>query len=353
MPVAVPDHLDLDVLAHLAQLVERDLAGRGLQGQARDGVADRLAVGGAGLAHGGDRHLGRGVAGGRHHVDLVAGLLLEGGDEGLGLGLIGIAVERGGDDGALGRGAGDLDELLGVVTLLADDRHVDAGGAQLADQRAGGEEVARGVDHFRIVGLDLGDDGAELPVLDGVFVLGHDGDAELAGSFLEAGGQRLAEVVLKRDHHGALFAQDGAGQLGAGAALDLADEGGAEHEVAAAGDPRMHRVGGDVGDAVGLKDAGGGPGGARIAAGDGDVHLVLGGQLGGDRHRFLRRGLIVVDQKLDRLAVDAALGVGLLDGQFGAGQRRLAVRRGEAGQRHVEPDLDGVGLRRAAHKRAG
>ena len=286
----------------------------------------------------------------RDHIGLVASLFLKGGDKVLGLRSVRIAVKRGCDDNALGRLAGDLDELLAVIAFLPDNRDIDAPGTQLANQRAGGKEVPGRIDRIRRVRLHLRDDGAELPVLHAVFVFVDDLDAEFARGFTETIGERLAEIVLQGDQDDPLLAHVPANQLRAGAALDLADEGSPENEIAGPGDVGMHGIGRDVGDASVLEDSGRGAGRSGIAAGYGDFYAVFFDQLDGDRHGLFRRRLVIIYDEFDLFPVDAALGVGLFDREFRAGQRGLAVGGGESRQGNVETDLDRVGQGRCCGK---
>ena len=132
-------------------------------------------------------------------------------------------------------------------------------------------------------------------------------------------------------------------QLCAGAALHVTHEGSAEHIVARPGDVRVDCIGGDVGNAVLLEDGRRGPRGTGVAAGDSGRDLVLGGHLHREGRGLLGARLVVVDHELDRVAVDAARRVDLLDRELGADQCGVSVCRRKPGQRRVESDPDRVG----------
>jgi hypothetical protein len=68
-------------------------------------------------------------------------------------------------------------------------------------------------------------------------------------------------------------------------------------------------------------------------------HLVAHDQLLGDRGRFGRVALVVLDHQLDLLAEHAALGVDLVGGDLGAVGDIVSRRRERAGQRLMTPTL--------------
>ena len=249
-----------------------------------------------------------------------------------------VAIEGRGDQRALGRRAGDLDEFLRVVTFLTDDRDGNAGGAQLIHQRPGGEVVARRIDQLRIVGFHLGDQRTELAVRHAVLVLVDNLQAEFRRGLLEAGTERLAEIVLEGDHHHLLLAQI-ARQLGAGAALHFAHGRGTEHIITRQGHIRVDGIGHHVRHFRGLKQRRRRARRRRVRTGYAHHHFVFLDQLGRRRRGFLRRSLVVIDHEFDLRAVDPALGVGVGHRELGAIERRFAVGRRESGQRHVDSDF--------------
>src|SRR5690606_37793686 len=125
-----------------------------------------------------------------------AGLFAELLEELLGFGDIGIAIQRRYQQRSFSGLAGDLDELFAVVAFLADDGYCYAGSTHLRHEGTGVEVIARSIDDFRVVRLDLGDQGAELAIFDVVFIFADDVQVELLGSVLEAARQGLAKIVL-------------------------------------------------------------------------------------------------------------------------------------------------------------
>ena len=69
---------------------------------------------------------------------------------------------------------------------------------------------------------------------------------------------------------------------------------------------------------------------------------LIRGQLVGDVGGLLGVGLVVQGDDLEHLAIDAARGVGLLDGQTDAAQRAGTLLSGAAGQGQSSADLDGI-----------
>ena len=76
-----------------------------------------------------------------------------------------------------------------ALAFLTDDGYGHTGGPQLTDQRPGGEVVARGVDRIRFVRFDFGHNGAELTILNGIFIFIDNLDAVIGGLVLKSGRQ--------------------------------------------------------------------------------------------------------------------------------------------------------------------
>ena len=255
-------------------------------------------------------------------------------------------------DRAVGRIAGEVDDLLPGQRGLADDRLAPALLAQLA-QRAR-RLFFVGVDEDRIGVALLGLEHRRREVdLAGVGRdVGRDLQPRRRGGLRERIAPALAEVVVDEDHRDRLRLQ-----IGRDVARDLRHRGrlreaGAKDErVALLGD-RRRLAAGEVGDlgALGLGHADHDR--ARERRADYREHVVVDGLLRealGDAGVRLRVG----HQRLDLLAEDAAGGVDLLHRELDAVLRVGAGGRAGARQLLQHGDLDRLRVRGRGQRDAG
>src|SRR5208337_1062321 len=175
----------------------------------------------------------------------VAGTLLELGKIFLELRHVAVTVEAAYDVDSFHRGPCDLDELLRVECLGADDRRRNSCRAKLRHKRRGGEEIPRDINCVRIVALHARDNGAELAILERIAVFAEDLDAEPIGRALEALERSLTIVVVHGDDGHALEAEIVTEELGGGSPLRRPEMHAAENEITAARDVGVDAVSGD------------------------------------------------------------------------------------------------------------
>ena len=343
---AALDRDDGGGLGGVAVLVERgDPAGAGKIFRGGDGVAELRALGDARAADSVDEDVegvvtegGVGIGG----FVFPAGLefLHEGGDGGL----LVFRGEVGGVVGAVERLAADLEKLLGLPSVAAEERNGEAEVAGLAGDEGGLLVVAGDEDGLDVGGLDGGELRFEILVAFAEFLLGHDGAAAGDEGFLEELGEADAVGAGDADEGGDLLGLEIIqGELRHDGALEIVDEADAEDVVAFLGDGRIGGAGGDQGDFRGLGERGDLEGAAgRHFAEDGD-DFVAGEQFFGDGGRLAGLGLVVLGDEFELAAEDAAGGVEFFEGQqnsFVLGLAKGGVFAGEAGE---FADFDGFG----------
>ena len=147
---------------------------------------------------------------------------------------------------ALDRRAADLERLLRVPAVAAEQRHVDAELARLLRDQAELRVVAGHEDRVGLGGADRRELRAELDVAARVALVGDDLAAELGERLAEEIGEpdRVVLLEVEQDRH-LLDLQLLDGEARHHRALERVDEAGAEDVVADLGDLRVGRAGRD------------------------------------------------------------------------------------------------------------
>ena len=242
---------------------------------------------------------------------------------------------------ALDRGAADLGELLGVPAVAAEQRHGDAELAGLDRDVAGVGVVAGDEDRLGVGVLERLQLRREVDVAAGVGLAGRDRPAERAERVVELLGEALrVGLLLVVEDADALRVQVVVRELRDDVALEAVDEADAQDHVADLGDALVRRRRRDHRHAVLLRDRAARHRQARRDLAEHGLDVVVGDE---PRHRgagLLRLAGIVERDELDRPAVDAALGVALVEREPDRLVGRLPERRLRAGHRAVVADHD-------------
>ena len=107
----------------------------------------------------------------------------------------------------------------------------------------------------------------------------------------------------------------------------------------------MNGIGGDHHDTGILADGSGNLGGAGVGTGYDSVNIIHGSKLFQNVGRFRRIQTVIVVDKLDLAAVDAARFIDQLDRKFGGLLGTLSIRSGRGGRnRSKESDTNGTGI---------
>ncbi|MCY1239212.1 hypothetical protein D9M72_519940 [compost metagenome] len=200
--------------------------------------------------------------------------------------------------------------------------------------------VATEVDDIDILGLQAGDDGAEVLVARVQAFIDDLGDAACVDRLLEAVSETLAVRSLVVQH-GDLLVLEVLDHIGGGDfSLLVVAAAGAQHVPEAAGGEvgrrcrRRHHQNAVLGENVGSRHRG-----ARKHRAD-DVADAFAGRLVGNRNGLLRITGIVEQLQDDLLAVDAASLVDLFSGRFRPVLHLLAIGRDRAGERRDDANGD-------------
>ena len=201
------------------------------------------------------------------------------------------------------------------------------------------------IDEIDLLVLDLGNDGGHVIIGDSNVVFGNDLRAELGSLRLEVGGLLLAEVEINGNDGNAAGFQLADSKLRGSGSLDRTGEGLGEDEVACIDNVRVNGIGGDHHDTGILADGSGNLGGAGVGTGYDSVNIIHGSKLFQNVGRFRRIQTVIVVDKLDLAAVDAARFIDQLDRKFGGLLGALAVSGGRGGRNgSKEADANGVGI---------
>ena len=155
-------------------------------------------------------------------------------------------------------------------------------------------------------------------------------------------GDAFAVLLLVVDD-GQLLGLDLGGDIFAGgrALLVVGADGAEHHLVFLLGDGGVGGRRGNHENAFVLVQLRGGLGGAGTEMADHELDFLV-DDLVGDRDRLFRFAGVIHDDPFEFLAVDAALGVDLLDRHLGAHHLHVAVLRDRPGGGASEGDFDGV-----------
>ena len=176
-------------------------------------------------------------------------------------------------------------------------------------------------------------------------VFGNDLRAKLGSLRLEVGGLLLAEVEINGNDGNAVGFQLADSKLRGSGGLNRAGEGLGEDIVARVNDVRVNGIGGDHHDTGILADGCGNLGGAGVGTGYDSVNIIHGSKLFQNVGRFRRIQTVIVVNKFDLAAVDAARFIDQLDRKFGGLLGALAVSGGRGGRnRGKEADANRVGI---------
>ncbi|MNO60167.1 hypothetical protein D3C76_507710 [compost metagenome] len=323
------------------------VTGRGLEGAGVDGLGHLFGVFGLGGLDALGDQLDSRVGREHERAAWVLAVSLDGVDDLL---VRRVRVERlrQGHQQAFGGVLGDLRD--GVVThaFRAHELGFQAFFLSLAQDQAQLWVVAAVVDEVDVVLLELLDDRGEVLVT-GVQAFEDGNLGAFAFQCLLDGGGDAFTVLLLVVQDGNDLRLDVVGDVVAGSrALGAVQADGAEDQlVATGGDFRRGGGRGDHDHAFVFVDVGRRLGGAGAQVADDELDAVV-DHFVGDCNGLFRVAGVVVFLGFEHLAIDAALGVDILDGLLGADELHVAVLGHRAGFRACNPDLDGIGGKRMA-----
>ena len=331
----------------VALLVEREVAGRSVEGVAAQGFGHLGGVGAAGFLDTLGNDLNSGV--GREHERAARVLLLrlECVDQLL---VARILIERlrQGDQQAFGSRACNGGDFLVAYAFRAHEADIQALFLRLTQQQAQLWVIAAVVDEVDILLLELGDHRGEVLVASVDALEQANLDAFLLQGFLDRGRDPFAVLLLVVDD-GNIFRLDGIGdEVTGGRALQAVQTDGAEDQlVATRGDVRAGRRCGNHQNAFVFIDIGRRLGGAGAEVTYNEADLVV-NDLVGNRHGLLGVAGVVINDTFKLLTVDATFLVDLFDGHLGTDELHVPVLRDSPGNRTGQADLDVVGGQRVA-----